>query len=86
MVTHEGIRQNWNKTEDQLKEAKRFIEEGKIDEALYFIWIAAENVINSLKTGINGIYLKDHNEKSHILKEYFILETLKKDYSEFKNV
>lgn len=81
MVTDEGIRQNWSKTEEQLNEAKRFIEEGKIDEALYFIWIAAENVINSLKTGINGIYLKDHKEKGYILKDYFVLGTLKKDYS-----
>lgn len=82
MVTRNGLRQNWAKTEGQLKEAKRFLEEGKIDEALYFIWIAAENIVNSLKTGINGIYLKDHKGKSYILKEYFVLGTLKKDYSE----
>ncbi|MBU4245568.1 hypothetical protein L6303_07835 [archaeon] len=81
MVTNEGIKQNWGKTEEQLNEAKRFMEEDKIDEALYFVWIAAENVVNSLKTGINGIYLKDHKEKSYILKDYFILGTLKKDYS-----
>lgn len=81
MVTKDEIKQGWIKTEDQLKEAKRFLEEGKIDEALYFVWIAAENVVNSLKTGINGIYLKDHKEKSYILKDYFALGTLKKDYS-----
>ncbi len=81
MVSKEEIRQSWNKLNEQLKEAKRFLGENKTDEALYFIWIAAENIVNSLKTAMNGVYLKDHREKSYILKDYFVLGTLKKDYS-----
>lgn len=81
MVNKEEIKQSWKKIDDQLNETRRFLQEKKLDEALYFIWIAAENIINSLKTAKNGIYLKDHREKGYILKEYFVLGVLKKDYS-----
>jgi len=81
MVTKNEIKQNWEKINDQFKEAKRFLEENKLDEALYFIWLAAENIINTLKVTINDFYLKEHKTKSHTLKKYFILGTLKKDYS-----
>ncbi len=75
------IRNAWLKIEEQLNEARDFLKKDKIDEALYFIWIAAENIINSLKTAMNGFYLKDHKEKSYVLKEYYALGILKKDYS-----
>lgn len=81
MINEEEIRQNWNKINEQLKEVKRYLEEDKSDEALYFTWLAAENIINNLKVAINGFYLKDHKGKSDILKEYFIKNLLKKDYS-----
>jgi len=70
------------KIDDQINLAKRFLNEDRIDEALYFIWLAAENLVNTLKTAINGFYVKDHREKSLILKEYYILGYLNKDYSE----
>jgi uncharacterized protein (UPF0332 family) len=75
------IREAWLKIEEQLNEARNFLKKDKIDEALYFIWIAAENIINSLKTTMNGFYLKDHRGKSYVLKEYYALSILKKDYS-----
>ncbi len=75
------IQEAWEKVEDQLKLAKRFLEEDRIDEALYFVWIAAENIVNTIKTAINGYHLKDHKEKSYVLKEYFATGVLKKDYS-----
>jgi len=58
---------------DQINLAKRFLNEDRIDEALYFIWLAAENLVNTLKVAINGFYVKDHREKGLILKEYYIL-------------
>lgn len=81
MVNDDELVKSWEKTEGQLKEAKRFLDENKIDEALYFVWIAAENLVNLLKTTINGIYLKDHKGKTYILKDYFVLGVLKNDYS-----
>lgn len=81
MVTNEGLREGWGKINGQLGEAMRFLQENKADEALYFIWLAAENIVNSLKTAINGFYSKEHREKSYILKDYFALGTLEKDYS-----
>lgn len=81
MVSNEEIRQNWKKIDGQLKEARRFLDEEKIDDALYFVWIAAENIVNSLKTAVNGFYLKDHRQKTYVLKDYFVLGMLKKDYS-----
>jgi HEPN domain-containing protein len=81
MINKEGIRQNWRKAESQLREAKRFLDEDQPDEALYFIWLAAENIVNSLKVGINGFYLKEHEAKSSLLKDYFATDVLRKDYS-----
>lgn len=75
------VAQNWDKIESQLKEAGRFLDEDKADEALYFTWLAAENLVNNLKVSINGFYLKEHKEKSRVLEEYFIHGTLKRDYS-----
>jgi len=77
MIKKEELRQNWEKINSQLEEVKRFFEEKKLDEA----WLAAENLINALKVSVNGFYLKDHKEKTYILKDYFIQEKLKKDYS-----
>lgn len=81
MINEEEIRQNWGKINEQLKEVERYLEENKLDEALYFTWLAAENIINNLKFTINGFYLKEHKGKSRILKEYFVKNILKKDYS-----
>lgn len=81
MVKKEEIKQNWEKINSQLKEVKRFLEENKLDEALYFIWLAAENIVNNLKVAINGFYLKDHKAKTDVLKDYFVTDKLKKDYS-----
>lgn len=81
MVSKEEIKQNWKKINDQLQEARRFLGESKLDEALYFTWLAAENIINTLKVAVNGFYLKNHKAKSYALRDYFILGTLKKDYS-----
>jgi len=77
-----GIKQNLEKIDTQIDEVKRFLDEDKLDEALYFTWFAAENLVNTLKVSINGYYLKDHKAKYGILKDYFALGTLKKDYSE----
>jgi uncharacterized protein YutE (UPF0331/DUF86 family) len=76
------IKQNWEKINTQLDEVKRFLDENKLDEALYFIWLVAENLVNTLKVSINGYYLKDHKAKYEVLKEYFVLRTLRKDYAE----
>ena len=76
------IQEAWVKIEDQISLAERFLKENRTDEALYFVWIEAENLVNTLKVTINGKYLKDHREKSLILLEYYALGTLKKDYSE----
>ena len=81
MIKKEEIKRNWEKINSQLEEVDRFLKEDKIDEALYFIWLAAENIINNLKVSLNGFYLKEHKIKRDILKSYFINETLKKDYS-----
>ena len=70
------------KIDDQIGLAKKFFKEGRVDEALYFIWIAAENLVNTLKTAINGFYVKNHKEKSLILKEYYALGYLENDYSD----
>jgi len=75
------MQEAWRKIEDQLSLAKRFLEEGRIDEALYFAWITAENLVNTLKVTMNGRYVKDHREKSLILLEYYALGILRKDYS-----
>lgn len=75
------LKQNWQKINRQLAEAKRFLEEEKPDEAFYFTWLAAENIINTLKVTINGYYLKDHAAKTDLLKNYFATNRLKKDYS-----
>lgn len=82
IIKKEEIRANWKKINDQLKEAKRFISEEKVDEALYFVWLAAENLVNTLKVLINGFYLKGHKTKAYTLKDYFLIGILKKDYSE----
>jgi len=82
MVKNKEIRQNWEKIETQLREADRFIKENKLDEALYFIWLAAENIVNNIKFAKNGFYLKDHKSKTRTLKEYFVTGSLKNDYSE----
>ena len=82
MVKKEELKQSWEKINSQLREAKRFLEEDKIDEALYFIWLAAENIVNNLKVAENGFYLKEHRAKTYLLKDYFIAGKLKKDYSE----
>lgn len=81
MIKEGEIRQNWRKVESQLREAKRFLDEDQLDEALYFIWLAAENIVNSMKVGINGFYLKEHEAKSSLLKDYFAMDVLRKDYS-----
>lgn len=81
MIQKEEIKQNWNKINAQLKEVKRFLEEDKLDEALYFIWLAAENIVNCLKVATNGFYLKDHRAKTGILKDYFAVGKLENDYS-----
>ena len=81
MPNKEELVQNWKKVTSQLEEVNRFLQEDKIDEALYFIWLAAENMINSLKFTLNGSYFKDHKAKTTILKEYFVTGTLKNDYS-----
>jgi uncharacterized protein YutE (UPF0331/DUF86 family) len=81
MVKKEEIKQNWGKINSQIEEAKRFLAQGKSDEALYFTWLAAENLVNNLKVAINGFYLKDHKSKTDKLREYFVIGTLKKDYS-----
>ena len=75
------ILEAWRKVEDQLSLARRFLGEGRVDEALYFVWIAVENLVNTLKVSINGRYVKDHREKSLILLEYYALGILKRDYS-----
>ena len=80
MVTREEIIGNWKKISDQLEEAKRFLKENKLDESLYFTWLASENIINTLKVSQNGSYLKKHKAKSELLKRYFVLGILKKDY------
>jgi len=81
MVKLKELGQSWKKIGSQIEESKRFLDEQKIDEALYFIWIAAENLVNCLKVTVNGIYLKEHRAKTDILKAYFAAGTLKKDYS-----
>lgn len=81
MVKREELKQNWKKVNNQLREVRRFLKEDKVDEALYFIWLAAENIVNNLKATINGFYLKNHRAKTNILKEYFVIGKLKKDYS-----
>lgn len=81
MVKKEELKQNWEKINSQLGEVKRFLEEEKLDEALYFTWIAAENIVNNLKVAVNGFYLKDHKAKTDVLKDYFVTGKLKKDYS-----
>lgn len=81
MISKDKIREAWNKVNGQMEEAKNFLKENKIDEALYFVWLAAENLVNTLKILQNGYYLKKHREKSEILKRYFLLKILKKDYS-----
>lgn len=80
-MRREKIRKGFDKIKEQLKDAEEFLKKNKTDEGLYFIWIAAENLVNSLKTTLNGFYLKGHREKSYILKDYFVLGILKKDYS-----
>lgn len=81
VISKKEIVQNWSKIESQLNESKRFLDEDKPDEALYFIWLAAENIVNTLKFSVNGVYLKEHAAKSRELENYFILGTLKNDYS-----
>ncbi len=81
MIKKEELKQNWEKINSQLKEVERFLEEKKLDEALYFIWLAAENLANNLKVVINGFYLKDHKSKTDLLKDYFVMSKLRKDYS-----
>ncbi|RLI99272.1 MAG: hypothetical protein DRP06_03755 [Candidatus Aenigmatarchaeota archaeon] len=81
-MRREKIREGWDKIKEQLKDAEEFLKKNKTDEALYFIWIVAENLVNSLKTTLNGFYLKEHREKTYILKDYFVLGILKKDYSD----
>lgn len=81
MISKKEIARNWSKIESQLEESKRFLGEDKPDEALYFIWLAAENIVNALKFSVNGAYLKEHAAKSRELESYFVLGTLKNDYS-----
>jgi len=75
------LREAWKKVEDQLSLARRFLEEGRTDEALYFVWIAAENLVNTLKVAMNGRYVTDHREKSLLLLEHYAFGILKRDYS-----
>lgn len=81
-MTKEKVEEALIKIEDQISLAERFLGEDRIDEALYFIWLAAENLVNTLKIAINGFYVKDHREKSLILREYYALGYINKDYSE----
>lgn len=87
MTKREKISQNWKKVNKQLNEAIRFLKEGKLDEALYFVWLAAENIVNSLKVAVNGVYLKEHKLKTEVLRIYFANGLLKKDYAKtFENL
>ena len=81
-MTKEKVEEALIKIEDQISLAERFLGEDRVDEALYFIWLAAENLVNTLKIAINGFYVKDHREKSLILREYYALGYINKDYSE----
>ncbi len=81
MTNNEEIKQNWEKISSQLKEVARFLKENKLDEALYFTWLAAENIINNLKVAMNGFYLKDHKTKTSVLRAYSVTGILKQDYS-----
>lgn len=82
MLRKEDIQKNLETIEKQIKRARGYLKEKEIDDALYYTWLAAENLVNSLKVNINGFYLTDHKEKSEMLKEYYARNLLNKDYSQ----
>jgi len=81
MLTKKDIILSIEKIEKQLARAGFYLKENELDDALYYVWLAAENLINLLKISVNGFYLKDHKEKSDVLKAYYSRSMLNKDYS-----
>lgn len=81
MLTKKDIKLSIEKIEKQLSRTRLYLEENELDDALYYVWLAAENLVNLLKVSINSFYLKNHKEKSEILKFYYSKNILKKDYS-----
>ena len=78
----EEIIENWNKTIKQMEKAQQYLDRDEIDDALYFTWMASENLLNAIKVQVNGIHTTSHARKSRDAKRFYALGILSKDYSE----
>jgi len=81
MVTKVEIRENWGKVEKQVKKAEESLKNNEIDDCVYFVWLASENLMNTLKTIVNGRFTVSHKRKVFDAKRYFLKGVLKRDYS-----
>jgi len=75
------ISKAYDLSKEQIKTAKEFFDKNKIDNSIYYIWLSFENLINILKDSFDGRPTQIHKEKIVILKNYYLIKQLNKDYS-----
>ena len=75
------ITKAFNLAKQQIKTAKDFFNKEDIDNSIYYIWLSFENLTNTLKDSLNGRPTQIHKEKIVILKNYYLIKQLNKDYS-----
>jgi len=75
------IRENWNLIKKQVETAEKEIKNNEIGNAIYFTWLAAENLMNTLKTQIDGYFTTSHRKKVFDAKRFYLKHILNKDYS-----
>lgn len=81
MFTIKDVIKNWKKIEKQIKKADEALKRNDTDNAIYFTWLAVENLMNTLKMQINGRFTTSHRRKGFDAKRFYLKGVLKRDYS-----
>ena len=76
------ISKAFNLAKQQVKTAKDFFNKEDIDNSIYYVWLSFETLTNVLKDSFDGRPTQVHKEKIVILKNYYLIKQLNKDYSE----
>lgn len=76
------IVRNWQRIKGHLQLAQDALQNKNADNLILFTWLAAENLINSLKLQINGSFTTIHSKKATSAKRFYARGILQKDYSE----
>lgn len=76
------VLKNWQRIKDHLKLAEDALRNKNADNLILFTWLAAENLINSLKMQINGSFTTSHAKKATNAKRLYAMGVLRRDYSD----